>query len=151
MGCGMEMDVAAQPLPTRDPGRPDFTKNSSACPLSQTIHSQMGAVIYTPPHVCVHSTRTVRSLSQSMQTPHTLHTLYKNCTMEESNHSGTNSRCWTHTLPLCHCGLLYSDNLCYMCNLWPHWEMCLLLFNMGHMIYVLDQFFSVNSMVMSVL
>src|ERR1700676_2020992 len=78
-------------------------------------------------------------------------TLHKNCTTEESNHSGTNSSCWTRALPLCHCGLLYSDNLCYMCNLWPHWEICLLLFNMGHMIYVLDQFFSVNSMVMSVL
>ena len=40
---------------------------------------------------------------------------------------------------------------CYICNLWLDWEMCLLLFNMGHMIYVLDQFFDVNSMVMSVL
>ena len=32
-GCGTEIDVGAQPLPTGDPGRPDFTKNSSACPL----------------------------------------------------------------------------------------------------------------------
>ena len=36
------------------------------------------------------------------------------------------------------------------CYTWPNWEMCLLLFNMGHMIYVLDQFFNVNSMVVSV-
>ena len=36
------------------------------------------------------------------------------------------------------------------CYTWPNWEMCLLLFNMGHMIYVLDQFFDVNSMVVSV-
>src|SRR5882762_10321804 len=79
--------------------------------------------------------------SKPVQTLHTLHSLHKNCTTEESNHSRTNSSRWTHVLPLCHCGLLYSDNLCYMCNLWPHWEICLLLFNKGHMIYVLDQFF----------
>src|ERR1700729_2545949 len=29
----------------------------------------------------------------------------------------------------------------------PNWEMHLCLFNMGHMIYVLDQFFNVKSMV----
>ena len=34
MGCGMEMDAAAQPLPT-GVGRPDFTENSSACPLGR--------------------------------------------------------------------------------------------------------------------
>src|ERR1700733_14544720 len=28
--------------------------------------------------------------------------------------------------------LLYLANLCYICNLWPNWEMCLLLFNIGH-------------------
>ena len=44
--------------------------------------------------------------------------------------------------------LLYLANLCYM---WPNWEMCLRLFNMGHMIYVLDRFFNVNSMVASIL
>src|SRR5882762_1423928 len=35
------------------------------------------------------------------------------------------SPCGVHTdmwesVNYCHCGLLYSDNLCYMCNLWPH-------------------------------
>ena len=37
------MDAAAQPLPTGDPGRPDFTKNSSACPLISTIDPVKGA------------------------------------------------------------------------------------------------------------
>ena len=45
--------------------------------------------------------------------------------------------------------LLYLANLCYICHLWPNWEMRLLLFNMGHMIYVLDQLFDLNSMVAS--
>jgi hypothetical protein len=48
-------------------------------------------------------------------------------------------------------GMLYLANLCYICNLWPNWEMCLLLFNIGHMIYVLEQFFNANSMVVSIL
>ena len=54
---------------------------------------------------------------------------------------------------LYHCAieaLLYLANLCYICHLWPNWEMCLLLFNVGHMIYVLDRFFDANSMVVSV-
>src|ERR1700677_3963533 len=47
--------------------------------------------------------------------------------------------------------LSYLANLCYICHLWPNWEMCLCLFNMGHMIYVLDRFFNVNLMVASIL
>ena len=47
--------------------------------------------------------------------------------------------------------LLYLANLCYICHLWPNWEMHLHLFNMGHMIYVLDWFFDVNLMVGSIL
>ena len=47
--------------------------------------------------------------------------------------------------------LIYLANLCYICNLWPNWEMHLCLFNMRHIIYVLDRFFNVNSMVASVL
>ena len=83
-----------------------------------------------------------------MWTPH------KNCTQPELNqvfNGGTNSNCEWHALPLCHCGLLYLANLCHICNLWLNWETYLLLFNMGHMIYVLDQFFNANSMVVSVL
>src|ERR1700683_779958 len=40
---------------------------------------------------------------------------------------------------LYHCAteaLLYLANLCYICHLWPNWEMCLCLFNMGHIIYL---------------
>ena len=36
-------------------------------------------------------------------------------------------------------------------NMWLNWEAYLLLFNMGHMIYVLDQFFDVNSKAVSIL
>jgi len=123
----------------------DSNLHSPMCPCALHVDCAESVWVY------VHSAQTVQSPSQSMQTLHTLDTLHKNCTMEESNHSGTNSTCWTRALPLCHCGLLYIDNLCYMCNLWPNWEICLLLFNMGHMIYVLDQFFNVNSMVVSIL
>ena len=96
------------------------------------------SVIYTPPRIP----------SQSVQT------LHKNCTQQRLNqafNSGTNNHGQMHTLPLCHCSLLYIANLCYICNLWLNWETYLLLFNMGHMIYVLDQFFSVNSMGVSIL
>jgi predicted nucleic acid binding AN1-type Zn finger protein len=85
---------------------------------------------------------------RSMWTPH------KNCTQQELNqafNSGTNSNCKWHTLPLCHCGLLYLVKLWHICNLWLNWETYLLLFNMGHMIYVRDQFFDGNSMAVSIL
>jgi len=41
--------------------------------------------------------------------------------------------------------------LCYICNPRLNQETYLFLFNMGHMIYVLDQFFDVNSIVVSIL
>jgi hypothetical protein len=129
------------------------------------------AVIYTPPRIPSQSARIVRSPSKSVCTPHGLcriraspcglhefgmsaRTPHKNCTQWELNqalNSGTNSSCWVHALPLHQCGLLYLANLCYICNPWLNWETYLLLFNMGHMIYVLDQFFNVNSMVVSIL
>ena len=40
--CGTKINVAAQPLPTGDPGRPDFTENSSACPSLLTTHFVWG-------------------------------------------------------------------------------------------------------------
>jgi len=46
--------------------------------------------------------------------------------------------------------IVSSTNLCYICNPWRNWETYLLLFNMGHMIYALDQFFNVNSIVVSI-
>jgi hypothetical protein len=76
-------------------------------------------------------------------------TLHKNCTQQGLNqafNNRTNSSYEMPTLPLYHCGLPYLANLCYICNLWLNWETYLLLFNMGHMIYVLDKFFNVNSM-----
>src|SRR5882724_3440367 len=91
--------------------------------------SALMAVIYTPPWVLVHSTRTVWSPSQSVQTPH------KNCTQQGLNQAfniRTNSSCKMHALPLHHCGLLCLVNLYYICNLWLNWETYLLLFNMGH-------------------
>ena len=32
---GHEIDAAAQPLPTGDPGGADFTENANACPLAE--------------------------------------------------------------------------------------------------------------------
>ena len=66
---------------------------------------------------------------RSVWTPH------KNCTQPELNqvfNGGTNSNCEWRALPLCHCGLLYLANLCYICNLWLNWETYLLLFNMTY-------------------
>src|SRR6267154_45615 len=80
-------------------------------------------------------------------------TSHKNYTQPELNQtfSGrTNSNCQLHILPLSHCGLLYLANLCYICNLWLNWETYLLVFNMRYMIYILDQFFNVNSMAVSI-
>ena len=57
---------------------------------------------------------------------------------------------WVCTLPLCHCGLLYPANMCYICNLWLNWETYFLLLNMGHIIYGHDSFFDVNSMAVSI-
>jgi len=100
-----------------------------------------------------------RSPSESVCTPHGLCvesvcTPHKNCTrhgLNQAFNSGTNSNCLMHALPLYHCGLLHLANLCYICNLWLNQETYLLLFNMGHMIHVLDQFFGVNSIVVSIL
>ena len=57
---------------------------------------------------------------------------------------------WVCTLPLCHCGLLYPANMCYICKLWLNWETYFLLLNMGHIIYGHDSFFDVNSMAVSI-
>ena len=54
---------------------------------------------------------------------------------------------------LYHCtteALMYLANLCYICHLWPILEMCFHQKDIGSVIYVQDQFFDVNSMVMSI-
>ena len=127
---------------------------------------QTNPVIYSAPQVCLHSTQTVWSPSESVCTLHGLcrvrqsvwtscefgvsaRTLCKNCTLQGLNqafNNRTNSSYEMPTLPLYHCCLSHLANLCYICNLWLNWETYLLLFNMGHMIYVLDKFFDVNSM-----
>ena len=80
-----------------------------------------------------------------------------NCVWKELNQafnsrSNTDGNLMHPVLYCCAIGaLVYLANLCYKCNLWPNWEMCLHLFNMGHMIYVLDRFFDANLMVASIL
>ena len=46
--------------------------------------------------------------------------------------------------------LTYLAKLCYICHLWPNCEIHLFLFNIGHMVYVLDWFFDTNSMAVSI-
>ena len=126
-------------------------------------------VPYTPPRVHVHSAQTARSPTESMLvhtdyvesvcTPHGLcgvlaspcglcMTAHKNCTEQGLNQSLATARSMLN-----HCTMVawYVMLTCAMCDLWLNWEIYLLLFNMAHMIYVLDQFSDGNSTVVSVL
>ena len=98
-GCGMEMDVAAQPPTTVEP---DFTKNSSACPLSWI----MFIYLLFPSTLC----------NQASRSDSQWHGLWSQSdvrmrqieAMQARNYEGP---CWTKLRRFCQLGAIFSEDM----------------------------------------